>query len=207
MNYDLIINIFKYVYNFLDKITPLLLPLGALIIFMAKGRIRLYFQKSLLKDQEKYKKELEFYKSNLLRDLEEHKLGIDVRRHLSVEMSNKRLMAYQNLMEFISHFRNLAWRYNENPNAEHRETIFGKDIEKGWGFLNAMESNILFFSRDALSQFNTQLNPSYQKVLNRISEARPIEEKDLNNYDAGIRKVKEYLLSEIFPDDPTSKTS
>jgi hypothetical protein len=133
---DFIFSILKTTYIFLEKITPVLMPIGALIIFATKGKIKLYFQKSLLKDQEKYKKELEFYKSSLLRDLEEHKLGIDVRKHLSIEMSNKRLIAYQSLMEFISHFRNLAWRYNKKPDAENKEEIFGKDIEKGWEFIN-----------------------------------------------------------------------
>ena len=204
MMVDLIFDFLKQIYHLSEKVIPVLLPLGAVIIFALKGKIKLYFQKNLLEDKEKYKKELEFYKSSLLRELEEHKLGIDVRKYLSLEMSKKRLMAYQNLMEAVSHFRNLAWRYNIKPDAENRDNIFGKDVEKGWRFLNTTESNVLFFSSGALSQFKTQIGPCYQKVLNSIADVKPIDKEDLKNLDAGLKKVKEYLLSEIFPDDPVS---
>ena len=199
---DYIINIIKEIYSLSGKITPVVLPIGALILFVARGKIKLYFQKDLLKDQEEYKKELEIYKTILLRDLEEYKIGIDVRKHLSVEVSNKRLMAYQNVMEAISHFRNLSWLYNKKPDAENKMKIYGGDEEKAWEFIRAMESNMLFFSSGAMRQLKTQIAPVFQKIVSNISDIKPVDEDDLNNLSEGIKNVKKYLLSEIFPDDP-----
>ena len=45
-------------------------------------------------------------------------------------------------------------------------------------------------------------NENAQKIVSNISDIKPVDEDDLNNLSEGIKNVKKYLLSEIFPDDP-----
>jgi hypothetical protein len=188
---EILTYIIDIIFNFLMKsnsiyliIAPYLLPV-----------IMLFFIASL-----------ERYKSKLLRDFEEHKIGIDTRKQLSIKMSNNRLMAYQNMIESMTRLKIIALFYNQNPCPEYRDNLFEKYGGKSQRFLDKGFAGVFYFSKNAKIQFETQVNPSYMEILHNLSENKPIAIENLKIFSTNTEKFRKYLLSEVFPDDPTSQT-
>jgi len=63
-----------------------------------KTRFKIQLEKSNGDYKHKLLHELETYKGDILRELEEFKLGIDIRRNIALQVSNSQLSAYQKLV-------------------------------------------------------------------------------------------------------------
>lgn len=202
---ELLVDILKWIYNILEIITPVLaLPVIGIVGFLIKRRIDSYFQKNFLHEKKKFDEDLATYRSNLHNELEEYKIGIDTRKHLSIKMSDKRIAAYQSLLEALVHVSNKAISYNKNPCLENTIKVFSQTPGKGDDFLQKMESNTLFYSKSAWNHYQREIVPIYMKVIDKMKNGKPIDVKDINLFKSHIRKFKEFLLSEIHPDDPVN---
>ena len=95
---------FMKIIEVVDDFASITIVLVGLVGFSLREKIKNYFQKDLIELKESYKQELERYKIDLLREMEEYKMGIDIRRNLSIQMSNKRLLSYQKIISYFANF-------------------------------------------------------------------------------------------------------
>ena len=189
----------------IGDIASILVLIGGIITFFFKESIKAFFARDLLKKQENYKRELETYKTILLKDLEEYKMGIDVRRNLSSEIMSKRVFAYQLTMSMLNHFYGLILRYNSNPGEEGFKLSFGSD--EGFNardIVNKIEENLFYYSRVAYDHFN-KLKTTLPIIFNEVEKRKPIDKQVIAQLFSNIKEINNLLLLEVFPDDPTVK--
>lgn len=178
----------------LSYISNVVLVLGGLITFFSREKIKNYFQKDLVKLQESYKRELEAYKADLLRELEEYKLGIDVRRYMSIEWADRKLKAYQqtasNLTRLASHIQN--WQFiSLKPEV-------GKAVRKdGDRMLDDFHENHIFYSQDIVSM-QKEIAAIYHPLIQNLTSSNigPTEEQ-VRLLSQKIGEIRKQMISEL----------
>lgn len=182
-------------------IASILVLVGGIFAFIFKESIKAFFARDLLKKQEDYKRELETYKTILLKDLEEYKMGIDVRRNMSTEISKRRIDSYRTIINSLYEFYSELSLYSEIPNYKikiHRDK--GDPL-----MMTDVVGDIFYFSQSSQEKYAKLVAPIHLKLNKMIIDKKPIDSSMVEKFLNGITELRKYLISEVFPDDPTVK--
>ena len=188
-------------YNVLDIVVTIAVIVIPIITFFCKEKIKLIFQKNVIKTQESYKIELESYKNKLLHELELYKLDIDVQRNLTIEVLNKRLIVYQKTISNFVRFQRLILQYNSSPSVTKMHDIFGANATNAWDHLEFMEENMLFYS-DNIGRHLKLIVPNMDNILKILEKGQKIEINLLEKFISSIKELKKNMISELFKEKP-----
>jgi len=187
----------------IGDIAAILVLVGGIIAFIFKESIKAYFARDLLDKKSGIDKDLEDHKKLIIKNLEDYKLGIDVRRNLATEVSKKRLDAYQSTMTTFYRFYGEVDAYSKDPSMLNKDKSFSGP--QGKERIDAFTEQMFYFSNPALKQFNKEFMPIFTQVLDKVAHIKPISKEELDGYLKKLNSMRAFLLSEVFPDDPTVK--
>lgn len=164
-----------------------------LVLFLCKERIMNYF-----------KRDLEAFKTNLLRQLEEYRMGIDVRRNLSIQMSDKRLLAYQETLSINARLWFEISRYRQISNPEERKLREDRIICDAEDGCNAVIKNYLYLPGSLRTELR-KMDVLGKPILNNIQQNKPVTDAQFERFTQQLKVLKDKMVSEI-EDDTSDQT-
>jgi adenine-specific DNA methylase len=189
--------------KFLEPTMSYVGGLGVIFSFLLKERIRNYFNRDIIRLQQEHKKALEDHKTKLMVELEAAKLNIDLKRSLSIEILNKRLIAYQETIGRLRFYCTLLQLWNKNPSSENVSTIFGgKAGELAWEQVKNNLKNDFFFETSIVENTWKEITRLQQLITEQVSLAKKIENSVLDEFSQSINRLKKELWESISNDYP-----
>lgn len=188
----------EYIYK-LGGVASILVVIGSFIGFCFREKIKTYFQKDLIKTQNKCVQDLETYKMCLIRDLEKYKLDIDVRKSMAIEMSNKKLGAYQKTITGLLRFSNVVHTYNNLPAPERTIKPFRDNLNKAWQFVTDLEESYFYYAEKHRDKMEP-LAKAMQEIFDITKTGKLIDDTLSEQYKDAVKELKRSFISEIFPE-------
>jgi hypothetical protein len=189
--------------NFLDTINNWLIPIVTIIIFFSKEKIKHFFNRDIISLKEGYKIDFERRKEELNRHTELLKLDIDIKRNISSNILDKKLVVYQGTLTILSRFIRIMIQINQgiklenqNVSSKNVNTMVSKQIEY-------IEDNYLFYSNEVSKTLN-KIGKYMNDILSVYNTTGKVEEQSIAEYNSLLKQLRNILMEEIINQMPSS---
>ena len=176
--------------------------LGVLLCICLRAKIKNYFDRDIKELQQKHTKELENHKTKLMVDLELAKFNIDLKRSMTMEIMNKKLIAYQDVIGNMRFTCSLIQQWNRNPSTENREKIFGgKAHEIGWDQVQKIVQSSFFIGTPSIEKIWKETAGLNSLIQEQVNLAKKIDDDVIDRYSKSINKLKKKMMESLLNDD------